>query len=129
MRELQQGGIGDELGERAGDLCETLPHADMQRCEKQRPAVATKSERAQFGQSECRGGRLVEPEVGGEAYGLPHWLDGYWKEEPDIPRAVKGAKSRRRRLKALGNAVVPAQAYAIFKAIVESENDYDEDKN
>jgi DNA (cytosine-5)-methyltransferase 1 len=60
--------------------------------------------------------------LGGMADGLPHWLDGgYWRVEPDIPRVAKGVKSRVARLRALGNAVVPAQAYPIFRAIAESE--------
>jgi DNA (cytosine-5)-methyltransferase 1 len=60
--------------------------------------------------------------VGGVAYGLPCWLDsGYWGVEPDIPRVAKGVKERVARLRALGNAVVPAQAYPIFRAIAEIE--------
>ena len=35
------------------------------------------------------------------------------------PRTVKGCKNRAKRLKALGNAVVPQQAYPIFRAIME----------
>jgi DNA (cytosine-5)-methyltransferase 1 len=48
-------------------------------------------------------------------------MDGYWLSEPDIPRTAKGIKNRVARLKALGNCVVPMQAYPIFRAIVESE--------
>jgi DNA (cytosine-5)-methyltransferase 1 len=59
--------------------------------------------------------------LGGVAHGSPHWLDGYWLVEPDIPRAAKGIKNRVARLKALGNAVVPAQAYPVFRAIMETE--------
>ena len=56
------------------------------------------------------------------AHGFPDWLDsGYWRVEPDIPRVAKGVKNRVARLRALGNAVVPAQAYPIFRAIAESE--------
>jgi DNA (cytosine-5)-methyltransferase 1 len=56
------------------------------------------------------------------ADGLSHWLDsGYWRVEPDISRIAKGVKNRVARLRALGNAVVPAQAYPIFRAIAESE--------
>jgi DNA (cytosine-5)-methyltransferase 1 len=53
------------------------------------------------------------------ADGLPAGLDGAlaFSAEPDIPRIVSGVKDRRERLKALGNAVVPAQAYPIFAAI------------
>jgi DNA (cytosine-5)-methyltransferase 1 len=48
-------------------------------------------------------------------------MDGYWLNEPDIPRTAKGIKNRVARLKALGNSVVPAQVYPIFRAIVEIE--------
>ena len=37
------------------------------------------------------------------------------------PRTTTGCKNRAKRLKALGNAVVPAQAYPVFKAIAEIE--------
>jgi DNA (cytosine-5)-methyltransferase 1 len=48
-------------------------------------------------------------------------MDGYWDIEPDIPRTAKGVKNRVARLRALGNAVVPAQIYPVFKAIAEIE--------
>jgi DNA (cytosine-5)-methyltransferase 1 len=48
-------------------------------------------------------------------------MDGYWRNEPDIPRTAKGVKNRVARLKALGNCVVPMQAYPIFRAIMEAE--------
>ena len=47
--------------------------------------------------------------------------DGKWEVEPDVRRAVHGISRRVDRLRALGNAVVPQQAYPIFKAIVEME--------
>jgi DNA (cytosine-5)-methyltransferase 1 len=59
--------------------------------------------------------------LGGVAYGPPGWMDGYWRAEPGIPRTAKGVKNRVNRLKALGNCVVPAQAYLIFRAIAELE--------
>jgi DNA (cytosine-5)-methyltransferase 1 len=52
------------------------------------------------------------------ADGIPLGLDGL-AIEPDIPRIARGVKDRVARLKALGNAVVPAQAYLVFKAIME----------
>ncbi len=44
-----------------------------------------------------------------------------WEVEPDIPRVAVGIKDRVHRLRALGNAVVPQQAYPIFKAIADIE--------
>ena len=42
-----------------------------------------------------------------------------WAAEPDVGRAAHGIPSRVDRLKCLGNAVVPQQAYPIFKALAE----------
>lgn len=58
--------------------------------------------------------RSTEPRLGGMADGVPHWLD-----EPNIPRVVTGIPHRAGRIKCLGNAVVPQQAFPIFKAIAE----------
>jgi DNA (cytosine-5)-methyltransferase 1 len=43
----------------------------------------------------------------------------YWKSEPDVGRVANGISNRVDRLRCLGNAVVPQQAYPIFKAIAE----------
>lgn len=51
-------------------------------------------------------------------------LDGHrvWREEPeDIPRLTTETKNRAARLKTLGNAVVPQQAYPILRAIADIE--------
>jgi DNA (cytosine-5)-methyltransferase 1 len=65
-----------------------------------------------------------EPGMGRIADGLPEGLDRncrpaeYW--EQDTPRTVaKGMPERRRRLIALGNAIVPQIAELIGRAIVE----------
>jgi DNA (cytosine-5)-methyltransferase 1 len=50
------------------------------------------------------------------------WTDGTW--EAGIPRLATGVPDRVGRLKALGNAVVPAQFYPIFKAIADIERNY-----
>lgn len=42
---------------------------------------------------------------------------GWWPAEPDVGRVAYGVPQRVDRLKCLGNAVVPAQFYPIFKAI------------
>ncbi len=51
--------------------------------------------------------------------GLSTWLDGDW--EQGIPRVTESQKDRGKRLKALGNAIVPQVASEIFAAIFESE--------
>ena len=45
----------------------------------------------------------------------------WWAVEPDVGRVANGIPSRVDRLKYLGNAVVPQQAYPIFKAIMDIE--------
>lgn len=45
----------------------------------------------------------------------------------EFPRTTTGCKDRAKRLKALGNAVVPAQAYPFFRAIAEIERIVKED--
>ena len=50
-------------------------------------------------------------------------LFGRWELEPELDRVAYGISNRVDRLRALGNAVVPQQAYPIFKAIMEACND------
>jgi len=45
-----------------------------------------------------------------------------WAAEPDVGRVAHGIPARVDRLKCLGNAVVPHQAYPIFKALMEELN-------
>jgi DNA (cytosine-5)-methyltransferase 1 len=69
--------------------------------------------------------RDVESGMGGVANGTSSGIYGdrlnLWTEEPDIPRVATGIKNRVDRLKALGNMVVPQQAYPIFQAIHDIE--------
>jgi hypothetical protein len=45
----------------------------------------------------------------------------WWSVEPEIPRVARGIPNRVARLRALGNAVVPMQAFPIFRAIAATE--------
>lgn len=58
------------------------------------------------------------------AYGLPAGVDGnfLWTvEPPGIPRLAEDKKDRSKRLRSLGNAVVPAQVYPILRYIADIE--------
>ena len=62
----------------------------------------------------------TEPGLGGMAHGLPAGMDGriLWASEPEgVPRITEDTKDRALRLKTLGNAVCPPQAYPIFHYI------------
>ena len=59
----------------------------------------------------------IESGLGGMAHGFPPEMDGriLWAKEPaGIPRLTENMKNRAARLKTLGNAVSPPQAYPIF---------------
>ena len=58
--------------------------------------------------------------LGGTFDGLSTWVDGDW--ERGVPRVIEGQKDRAKRLKALGNAIVPHVASEIFTAIFEGED-------
>lgn len=47
----------------------------------------------------------------------------WWEVEPDVGRVAYGVSARVDRLRCLGNAVVPYQAYPIFKAIADYEKE------
>ena len=70
--------------------------------------------------------RTAQPGLGRSPDGLSGWMDSVragWRDgswENGIPRIAKGVPNRVSRLKALGNAVVPAQFYPIFRAIADS---------
>jgi len=61
--------------------------------------------------------------LGGMADGLPPWMDGrlIWDAEPGIEKLTERKAGRALRLKTLGNAVCPQQAYPIFKYIADIE--------
>jgi len=73
----------------------------------------------------CVGNGCAEPRLGGMAHGLPTRMDGriLWAAEPEgVPRMTNRMDDRALRLKALGNAVCPPQAYPIFRYIAMIES-------
>ena len=79
-------------------------------------------------QGDGRGQGPTQSGMGRNFDGPPAGLAGYrWPAGPgpqhpwEPPRIATGVKDRVAKLKALGNAVVPAQAYPIFRAIMEIE--------
>ena len=72
----------------------------------------------------------TEPKLGDMADGLSAQLGGLgvmWDSEPDIPRVAIGIKDRVKKLKALGNAIVPQCVMPIMWAIKEID-DYEENR-
>lgn len=66
--------------------------------------------------------RAAESGMGGMADGIPCGVDGMmsiWDKAPNAPPVATGIKNRAERIKCLGNAVVPQQAYPIFRALRE----------
>ena len=69
-----------------------------------------------------RGSRSVEQRVGDMADGISTGLLRHFDREPeDIPRVTQGEKDRAKKLKALGNSIVPQVAAEILLAIRVSE--------
>ena len=65
-----------------------------------------------------------QPGMGGMADGIPVWMDGHkiWDSEPgEISRVREKEADWGVRMAALGNAVVPQQAYPILKCIADLE--------
>lgn len=69
------------------------------------------------GETEATGTRRSNYRNGAQGYASREW----WQAEPGMGRVVNGVPDRVDRLRCLGNAVVPYQAYPIFKAIAEIE--------
>lgn len=70
------------------------------------------------------GSRNIKRNLGGVADGLSDRLDGHpgFLIEPDIPRVATGQKDRVKKLKALGNSILPQIARLIGETIIRHEN-------
>ena len=64
---------------------------------------------------------MGEPGAGGAAAGLPAERRGGWAAEPGLRRVGHGVPARVDRVRALGNAIVPANAAMIGRAILRAE--------
>ena len=85
---------------------------DCERCEEQQQSIKTKEAYKAVG---CNSGGQPKSGMGRGINGFPDVLDG------SISPTINSISNRTNRLKALGNAVVPQQAYPIFKAIMEAD--------
>lgn len=97
LRRSERKGIhrGEPPCDEANPGGENVPHSES--AEQQGERTGTRNRRPEF---RCGGRWPPEPGVGRVAHGVPYWVD---------------------RITAIGNAVVPQQAYPIFKAIHDLE--------
>lgn len=110
------------------DRCAIVAYADRKRREKLKSsAVADQTEsayRADLAGDVSDPNRQVRNRciTYKNASGNPRSADStWWQVEPNVGRVVDGVPHRVDRLKCLGNAVVPAQFYPVFRAIAEVE--------
>ena len=103
MRKLQSKRTIEKIGNRFSDICENVSDSD-----------GDTERRLPCGEEETQSVFGI-----GCGYAGSEW----WKVEPDVGRMAYGIPSRVDRLRCLGNAVVPQQAYPIFKAIADFYKD------
>ena len=114
------GGILPDPGSVGG-----LPlHAETHGISEQLPVLEPLCPGDPAGTADIRYGG-TESRLGGMAHGIPEGMDGriLWAKEPEgVPRMTERMDGRALRLKTLGNAVCPPQAYPIFHYIAMIEN-------
>lgn len=71
--------------------------------------------------SDADGERELQSERREQNFGRRACDGSWWQTEPDVGRVANGVSSRVDRLRGIGNAVAPPQAYPIFEAIAEFE--------
>lgn len=99
----------------------------LQRCEQHgAPDEAADTRKQESYGAACKCGEAIHNSVRGgqrgqhgrnESQEFAHGCQ--WAVEPDVGRVANGIPDRVDRLKCLGNAVVPQQAYPIFKSLME----------
>ncbi|MBA2286305.1 MAG: DNA cytosine methyltransferase [Ktedonobacteraceae bacterium] len=102
--------------------------AQYHRCPR-RPSAHGPGAGAALFSSSAHAWRVPEPGMGGSLDGLSDWLDGTaWPALPgevqhawEPARTTRKKGARRKRVHALGNAIVPQQIYPILRGIVEIE--------
>jgi len=104
-----------------GGNCKGCPDCKRQVLSAERKGREVGSEVEGCSQS-CGTSRSVEQRVGNMADGISTGLLRHFDREPEhIPRVTKGEKDRAKKLKALGNSIVPQVAAEILLAIRISE--------
>lgn len=97
----------EEIGQRSCDGRENVPHA----AGDELWVYGSAGEVEEIGSGRGDHGKRTQGNDGGQ----------WWEAEPDVGRVADGISHRVDRLRCLGNAVVPQQAYPIFRAIAEYE--------
>ena len=109
--ELDQAPSRARQADWAGGLCEVLFDASGSGLASRLPVAL-----GPIAFPERSGWRNAEPRLGRMADGISPWAH----EPDDVPRIAKGIPDRVRRLKALGNAVVPQVVEIVARAVMQS---------
>lgn len=131
-RKQQRTGQQPKGGDGTVNLCEALPHSEGERVQGHaaiRPTIeAERTGQVQPDSGNSAGEVIRHTMCSGQSgqHGREQsqeFANGRcWAIEPDVGRVANGIPNRVDRLKCLGNAVVPQQAYPIFKALKEELN-------
>lgn len=120
-------GINSTINDGCTDVARTEKHGLRS---GQRPE---ESERERRGRSDDGSAGSTQPGLGGTFDGLADWLDsvGWIADKGEAqrgitypwepPRTARGIKDRARRIKIVGNGIVPQQGFIVLEAIVEIE--------